>query len=189
MEWQLQPGIDFWSRAGVGRASRIMVSPAVDESFVKFLAENQIQHELFISNVESTLKRDESARMHTRAKRSVLADETDPNFELYWSFEEMEAYTIRLAQQYPNLVKRDVIGHSILGRDIFGLRVSSGSEFGKKPIIFIDAGVHAREWVGPHSALYLLNQLVTNATVTEELVSKVDWVIVPNVNPDGNFVK
>lgn len=39
--------------------------------------------------------------------------------------------------------------------------------------------------MGPHSTLYLINQLVTNPEVTAELVDKVDWVIVPNVNPDG----
>lgn len=185
IEWQYQEGVDFWVTGGAGRPSKIMVSPVVHDSFVSFLKTNEVQYELFISDVELTLKRDKTLRTTTRGKRSVLADENEPSFELFWTFEEMEAYSIRLAQQYPNLVKRDVIGKSIEGRDIFGLRVSSGSVFGRKPIIFIDSGVHAREWAGHHATLYLLNQLVTNSSVTNELVDKVDWVIVPNVNPDG----
>lgn len=184
MEWQFEEGIDFWTTGGPGRASRIMVSPEVDASFMNFLNSNKIQNKLTINDVESRLQADKAARLMNRSKRSVFADD-EPNFELFWSFEEMETFTIQLAQRYPNLVKRDVIGKSIEGRDIFGMRVSSAAEFGKKPIIFIDSGIHAREWVGHQSTLYLLNQLVTNETVTRELVDKVDWVIVPNANPDG----
>lgn len=182
MEWQFEEGVDFWS---TGRTSRIMIAPEVEKSFMNFLNSNQIQHKLAINDVETSLKADKAARLMNRSKRSFRKADNEPNFELYWSFEEMEAFSIQLAQQYPNLVKRDIIGKSIEGRDIFGLRVSSGLEFGKKPIIFIDSGIHAREWVGHQSTLYLLHQLVTNETVTRELVDKVDWVIVPNANPDG----
>lgn len=79
-------------------------------------------------------------------------------------------------------MKRDVFGKSVKCRDIFGLRISSGSEFGKKPITFIDTETHTREWVGLHTILYFINQLVENLTVTNELL---DYVIVPIVNPDG----
>jgi len=83
-------------------------------------------------------------------------------------------------------VTRDIIGQSIEGRNIIGLRISSGGGvFGSKPIIFIDSGVHAREWVGPHATFFLINQLVTNSSVSNELLARVDWVIVPNANPDG----
>lgn len=180
LSWEYKSGIDFWTTGGAGRPSKVMVSPAIEDSFLDFLERNQIQYDLVIKDVQPNLLRDKADRLSVRSKRSVLADETDPDFGLFWTYEEMRQFTINLQTQYPNLVKRDVIGQSIEGRDIFGLRVSSGSqEFGKKPIIFVDAGVHAREWVGPASALYLLSQLVTNPDVTNELLDKVDWVIVP----------
>lgn len=183
MEWQDVEGIDFWIAGGTRKSSRIMVSPKIENSFEKFLVRNQIEHNLFIDNVEPTLQRDKNSRLKARGKRSVLDGE--PNFELYWTFDEMNDYSKQLAQNYPNLVKRDVIGKSFEGREMFGMRISNATEFGKKPIVFIEAGLHAREWVGHASTLYLLNQLVTNETVSKELLDKVDWVIVPNANPDG----
>lgn len=185
MKWQFEAGIDFWTTGGANRPSRVMVSPQVENSFIDFLNSAEIEHILSVKNVELTLQADKAARLMARSKRSVSSADSEPNFELFWSFEEMEAFTIQLAQNYPNLVKRDVIGKSVEGRDIFGLRISSGAEFGKKPIIFIDSGIHAREWVGHQSTLYLLYQLVMNDSVTKQLVDKVDWVIVPNANPDG----
>lgn len=182
--WQFQVGIDFLTRTGAESKAQILVAPSVEPSFVKYLVDEQVLHNVIVNNVEPTLQRD---KIRSRQKRSVF-DDGEPNFKLYWTFEEMEAYSLKIAQQHPDLVKRDVIGKSIEGRDIFGLRISSGSEFGKKPIIFIDTGTHAREWVGPHTVLYFINQLVENSTVTNELLDKVDYVIVPNVNPDGKKV-
>lgn len=52
-----------------------------------------------------------------------------------------------------------------------------------KPIIVIDAAVHAREWVTAPVALYLIEQLVSGAD--PELINRLDWIIIPMVNPDG----
>lgn len=184
MQWQFKGGVDFLE-VHAEEHSRILISPEVEQPFTDFLKRSNMPHELLIDNIEPELQREKQQRLAKRGKRSVLDEENEPNFELFWTFEEMESFSIQLAQQYPNLVTRDVIGKSIEGRNLFGLRVSTGTQFGKKPIIFIDAGTHAREWAGHHAVLYLLNQLVTNATVRTELVDKVDWVIVPVVNPDG----
>lgn len=185
MTWEFQAGIDFWSSGGSSHPSKIMVSPEIEDQFINFLTLNDIEHELLIEDVESTLQRDKADRLNHRGKSQAL-QVGGPNFGLFWTYEEIKAYTIQLAQQYPALVERDVIGKSIEDRDIFGMRISKDLKaFGKNPIIFIDAGVHAREWVGPHAVLYLMNELVTNSSVTSELLENVDWVIVPSANPDG----
>lgn len=187
MNWRYEAEVDFWTTGGAGRSSNVIVSPQIKNKFMNFLETNKIKYELIVKNVEESLKAEKIARFNLMEKRGKLAS-SEPNFELYWSNEQMEAYTIRLAQQFPSLVKRDVIGKSIEGRDISALRISSGSEFGKKPIIFIDTGTHAREWIGPHTVLYFVDQLVTNSSVTNELLDKVDYVVIPNVNPDGKKI-
>lgn len=45
--------------------------------------------------------------------------------------------------------------------------------------------MHAREWIGPAVATYIVNQLVEkNATYTK-LLDTSDWMILPVSNPDG----
>ena len=51
----------------------------------------------------------------------------------------------------------------------------------KKNSIFIDAGIHAREWIAPATALYLIKQLAEGAYT--HLLDKVDIAIMPVVNP------
>ena len=54
-----------------------------------------------------------------------------------------------------------------------------------KPAMWIDAGIHAREWIAPATLSYILMELVENYKNHADLIDKLDWYILPIVNPDG----
>jgi murein tripeptide amidase MpaA len=184
MSWENKMGIDFWSHGGAQRSSRVMASSEAESSFLNFLTANGISYEMIIENVEQSLQRDKIAQIKGRSKRNTF-ESGQPNFSLFWSYDEIASYLEQLPTKYPNLVTKEVIGKSFEMRDIVGIRVSKNSEFGVNPIVFIDSGTHAREWAGIQSSLYFLHQLVENATVRDELLEKVDYVFVNVVNVDG----
>ncbi|XP_022229566.1 carboxypeptidase B [Drosophila obscura] len=51
--------------------------------------------------------------------------------------------------------------------------------------IFIEAGTHAREWIGVTTALNCIYQLTERHTRNMEVLRKLRFIIVPLVNPDG----
>lgn len=59
------------------------------------------------------------------------------------------------------------------------VRLSSG---GGRPAIFIDGGIHAREWISPATAAYLAKQLVERKT---SVLANFDVYILALANPDG----
>lgn len=90
-----------------------------------------------------------------------------------------------LAAQYPHLVTVINAAMSYEGRQIKYVRISTSRfENLMKPVIIIDAAVHAREWVTTPVALYIINQLVVDI-LENDLTERVDWVIIPLANPDG----
>lgn len=145
-EWEDAPGIDFWTHPRVGHPAKIMVSPELEQSFVNFLVESSISHKLTIPDVEAVLRKEKEEHEHRRSKRSVNINAVDDAaFDYFWTFDEMETYAKLLAETYPNTVKLENIGQTIEGRNMFALKFSTSlSTFGEKPIIFIDAGTHAR---------------------------------------------
>ena len=53
-----------------------------------------------------------------------------------------------------------------------------------KPAIFMDCGIHAREWVSPAFCLYAIDQLVED----QALLDLYDFYIIPVANPDGYII-
>lgn len=125
-----------------------MVGPEVESDFLKFLIEMSIEHEMIISDVQEMLRKEKQDHdEHRRRKRSAIKSNAveDATFDHFWTFEEIETYAKLLTKTYPNIVKMEIIGKSIENRNIFVLKFSSSSSnFGDKPIVFIDAGTHAR---------------------------------------------
>ena len=56
---------------------------------------------------------------------------------------------------------------------------------GNKPAMWIDSGIHAREWIAPATGTWMLNELVENDAKHHDLTNKLDWYILPSHNPDG----
>ncbi|KAK5642001.1 hypothetical protein RI129_008168 [Pyrocoelia pectoralis] len=104
-------------------------------------------------------------------------------FDQYLRYQDIQDYLDRLNRIYKGFVVVENFGLSVENRNLTSIKISYG-ENPKKPLIFIDAGIHAREWIGPAQALYVIHRLVENP-VESLLVRNVDWLIVPLVNPDG----
>ena len=80
------------------------------------------------------------------------------------------------------------IGLSTEGRSLRVIKVGRPKRGGgTKPAVWIDAGIHAREWISPAAVLYLINQLVENygARQNKRIVDNIDVYILPSANPDG----
>lgn len=52
--------------------------------------------------------------------------------------------------------------------------------------MWVDGGIHAREWITPAVVTYLLHRLLEDPHADDtDLLDNLDWYILPVVNPDG----
>ena len=65
-------------------------------------------------------------------------------------------------------------------------KICKGGCTDSRPAMWIDAGYHANDWVGPATLMYLIRELVENDEAHPDLTSKLDWYLIPTVNPDGD---
>ncbi|VVC98825.1 unnamed protein product [Leptidea sinapis] len=63
-------------------------------------------------------------------------------------------------------------------------KIHSYEEDHRKPVIFVQSLLHARDWVTLPASLYTIHKLVIDIT-ERDLVEKIDWIILPIANPDG----
>lgn len=70
------------------------------------------------------------------------------------------------------------------GRPLKVLRISSSNKNNTKSI-WVDGGIHAREWISPATVTYIINNFVLNYENEPQSVRDVDWYFLAVVNPDG----
>lgn len=110
------------------------------------------------------------------------------DFNHYWEIEEVNDYIEMLERNHSDIVSVEVFGNSTQDRPLRFIYVSlsgKGHVNGSRPIVFIDAGIHGREWLSHHTGLYVLRQLIENRADNIDILQKLDFVIIPIVNPDG----
>uniref|UniRef100_T1J4W0 Transporter n=1 Tax=Strigamia maritima TaxID=126957 RepID=T1J4W0_STRMM len=176
--------IDFWSEPRfLNNTVDIMVKPNEIENLIDFLQQSKIPHTIMIDDVQRMLDEDvgiDDDSEHIGSRSTITLSWTK-----YCRVNKINQYLDELAASHPNIVEVITIGKSYEGRPLKVIKIGDTQSTVKKPAIWIDAGIHAREWIAPAAATYIINQLVNNYAENSELSDDVDWYILPVVNPDG----
>ncbi len=106
----------------------------------------------------------------------------------YQRYDQHMAFVNELAQKNPSFVQTVTFGQSYQGRSLKAVRIGVNSST-QKQVIWIQGGIHAREWISPAAVTYFAQQLVNKYNsgdqVTRDLLSYYDFYIVPVLNVDG----
>ena len=89
-------------------------------------------------------------------------------------------------RQFPSLVRQKQIGTSYGGVPIYVYIVSGKGS--NKPAIYLEGGIHAREWIAHATVTYMLSALVNGYgqdTHITTLLDNLEYHIVPVLNVDG----
>ena len=113
------------------------------------------------------------------------------DFGHYHTNDEVNAFLIQWAKEYPQLVDLYSVGKSFEGRDIMQITVTNKNT-GKdtdKPAMFIEGNRHSGEVTAAESALWFARHVLTNYGKDPEITRMVDSTtlyIKPKNNPDGS---
>jgi hypothetical protein len=102
-------------------------------------------------------------------------------YDAYHPVDELEHRMAALATEAPEMARLVTLGASVEGRSVLALELGAG--VGELPTLLVVAGQHAREWVGPASALYFAEWLLFEAD--PGWLEERSVVVVPLLNPDG----
>lgn len=136
-----------------------------------------------INNVQDLLDKEKAEMVKNAAmERSTKSF----NFGAYHSLDEIYSFMDDLVTSHQNLVSKVQIGNTHENRPTYVLKFSTGGA--NRPAIWIDAGIHSREWVSQASAVWIANKIATDygvdAAVTA-LLGQMDVYLLIVANPDG----
>nr|XP_017013712.2 zinc carboxypeptidase [Drosophila takahashii] len=157
-----------------------LVAPSYDETFLKLLKDLDLSPELIDSNAQASLSLD----IEPVADANRRSD--DYSWTEYHELNDTHRWMQNLVAKYPDIVSVFVAGQSYEGRELLGLKINHKDGRAGKQAIFLEAGMHAREWIGPATATYFANELLTSQQPQMmSLARSYVWYILPHANPDG----
>jgi len=116
---------------------------------------------------------------------SILPDWKDGEYHDYYETTDMLS---DFKVKYPDLVNVFSIGKSVLGKDIWCIRITNEKNNQAKSSCLIDGCIHGDEWEAGEACLYLAEYLLinfgNNETITD-ILNSTEVYIVPLLNPDG----
>ncbi|KAF5300683.1 hypothetical protein FQA39_LY11045 [Lamprigera yunnana] len=165
---------DFWSDVTRINANiDIMVGPKELRHFEKLTNVVNLESRVMIPNVQDLINHEQ--------KREPTSHRF--NWKEYHRLDNINAWLDSLEAQHPDKVKVIIGGKSYENREIRGVYVNFNSN---NKAIFLEGGIHAREWIAPATVTFILNELLTNTDPeVRKIVESRNWYLFPSVNPDG----
>lgn len=172
-DMQNEDGYNFWGQPRINSTTTVMIAPAKLQEFMKISNATRLDPELMMDDVQKYID-DENPHGSLRGTFNWLA---------YHRLDTIYRWLDSLVTQHPEIVKPLIGGRSYEGRSIRGVKLSYKEG---NPGIFIEGGIHAREWISPAVVTYILNELIlSDDPRVRYMAESYDWYIFPVFNPDG----
>uniref|UniRef100_A0A8B9ED79 Carboxypeptidase B2 n=1 Tax=Anser cygnoides TaxID=8845 RepID=A0A8B9ED79_ANSCY len=116
-------------------------------------------------------------------EKQTINDTVNPRssssyYQNYHSLKEIYYWMEEVARVHSDLLEKIHIGSSYEKRPLYVLKLSKG-QGNPKSAIWIDCGIHAREWISPAFCLWFIDQTMTT------LLEHFDFYVMPVINVDG----
>ncbi|XP_038643503.1 carboxypeptidase O-like [Scyliorhinus canicula] len=145
------------------------------------LKERALQYSILTQNIQDLLDRqiqsEDKQRFNSRAHE----------YTKYHPMEEIYHWMEQMKENYKELVTQHLLGVTYEKRPMYYLKISRKSDRPKK-IIWMDCGIHAREWIAPAFCQWFVREVLETYTAdpnTDRFLEHIDFYILPVLNIDG----
>ena len=168
-------GLDFWSYpTALKHPVDIHVVPNYLNELSNVLQYQNITYRVLINDLQRLLQKE-----HFPSNAKSASQDFDSE---YHSYPEI-LHEMRRLVYTTNHARLVSIGTSYEFRRIYAIEIFENESI-SRPLIFLNCGLHAREWLSPATCMYLVRQLLLDENALS-LRANYTWIIVPVLNVDG----
>uniref|UniRef100_A0A8C0RRF8 Carboxypeptidase A4 n=1 Tax=Canis lupus familiaris TaxID=9615 RepID=A0A8C0RRF8_CANLF len=176
--------LNFWkSPSTFSRPVDVLVPSVSLQSVRSFLKSQGLEYSVTIEDLQALLDNEDEEMQHNEGQER---SSNNFNYGAYHSLEAIYREMDSIARDFPALVSRVKIGHSFENRPMYVLKFSTGGS--KRPAIWIDTGIHSREWVTQASGVWFAKKITQDygqdSTLTA-ILDSMDIFLEIVTNPDG----
>ncbi|XP_019508488.1 PREDICTED: carboxypeptidase O [Hipposideros armiger] len=109
------------------------------------------------------------------------------SYDRYHPMEEIYQWMSQISKQYTEVVTQNFLGMTYEARPMYYLKISLPSNNPKK-IIWMDCGIHSREWIAPAFCQWFVKEVLQNYKDNSKIrrfLMNLDFYVLPVLNIDG----
>nr|XP_033799995.1 carboxypeptidase O [Geotrypetes seraphini] len=166
----------------VGADVHVRVPVSLVQEMKEKLLQYSIPFQVLIKDIQELID-NQNMKSHKRHSRSLATY----NYMVYHQMGEIYEWMTLIQKEYNNLVTKHYLGSTYELRKIFYLKIGEPSDRPKK-IIWMDCGIHAREWITPAYCQWFVKEILQNYNSDQsikKILQNMDFYIVPVLNIDG----
>ncbi|XP_067654053.1 carboxypeptidase B-like [Haliotis asinina] len=177
-------GLDIWLYPTLVNTGRLRVPPESIDLFMELMQKSGVSAKIRVHN----LKQLNDAVYAMPAEPVNYADFIQGVMwhNNYYRLSDIDQFTTNFAS-FSGVSKSYLSRLTYMEKKTPFVEITGGYSSNKKSI-FIEAGMHAREWISPASAMYFIDRLLHRRESDADanyLYNYFNWYIVPVSNPDG----
>lgn len=146
------------------------------------LSEAEISHSVVVPDVFDLVEQERENMLLKKSRRKRAAGQMD--WTSYHDLDDIEGFLGWLNVTGGNNVHIASASTTAEGRPVLVVRITNPNTTGPKKKIWIEGGIHAREWISPAVTTYLMHQVALSPE-WKDLLDVTEWYFVPVANPDG----
>lgn len=157
--------LDFWypdaiHDIAVNMTVDFRVTEKESQTIQSTLEQHKMDYEILINDLQEEIDKqfdvkEEIAGRHSYAK--------------YNDWNKIVSWTEKMVEKHPEMVSRIKIGSTVEDNPLYVLKI--GRKDGERKAIFMDCGIHAREWVSPAFCQWFVYQVSEPITTNISLTS------------------
>uniref|UniRef100_A0A2K6BIM7 Carboxypeptidase A5 n=1 Tax=Macaca nemestrina TaxID=9545 RepID=A0A2K6BIM7_MACNE len=176
--------VDFWRGPARPSLPVDMRVPFSELKYIKaYLESHGLAYSIMIKDIQVLLDEEREAMAKSRRlERSTSSF----SYSSYHTLEEIYSWIDNFVTEHSDIVSKIQIGNSFENRSILVLKFSTGGS--RHPAIWIDTGIHSREWITHATGIWTANKIVSDYgkdRVLTDILKAMDIFIELVTNPDG----
>ncbi|CAF1015019.1 unnamed protein product [Brachionus calyciflorus] len=170
---------DLWNVArGDQKTADVLLSPEVFDKYTKIFDNLRINYEIVNRNIQNNINEQARLMLESKNSRNILLK--------YARYNEILNFIDATVFDNSDIASSYIYGKTYENRNLKAIVLKTPTS---SRAIWIDCGIHAREWVSPASCVYLIDRLISeyrsSDPTTVALLNKWEIHITPILNPDG----
>ncbi|XP_075462876.1 carboxypeptidase O-like [Ascaphus truei] len=179
--------LDLWKPDMVeeiisGREVHVRIPFSHVRQMKETLLQNTMPFDVLIYDVQKVID-SSSVSEHKMQKTSL----EDYDYTKYHTMDEIYHWMELIKEKHSDLMTQHYLGSTYEMRPIYYFKIGWPSDKPKK-IIFMDCGIHAREWIAVAYCQWFVKEILSrhkNDPLLTNVLNQVDFYIVPVINIDG----